>query len=79
MEHEDHGEIMLFLGKLDGKIDGINNHLETLNHRTEKSEDKIGKLEVKSAEWRASWKAVAGIAGVVTTFVYFLADKLLFK
>ena len=63
MAQEDVIEIMRALGGIEGKIDAIDAHLVTLNHRTEKSEEEIIKLKMIGAEQKGGWKVFTFLAG----------------
>lgn len=49
-EHNSQGELHLFLGRLDGKMDMILANQSGTNHRLDRHEDRIEKLESGNAQ-----------------------------
>jgi predicted nuclease with TOPRIM domain len=66
--NEEKGEIMRSLGKIEGKVDGINQRLDVSNGRTAKLEAKVDVLEafVNNLKGRMfMWSAFAGLLSVL--------------
>lgn len=70
---EAHNEIMIFLGRLDGKVDGINQRLDTVNGRLGKHDKGIESLNLTRATQAGSQKVIALIWNtLVATAVSYL-------
>lgn len=72
-----HDQIMRSLGNLEGKVDGINERLDKLNGSVARHEKSIQGLDILNAERKGAWKVTAVVAGAVSTFIYFLLNKII--
>lgn len=81
---ENHEVILLTLGRLEGKVDGINQRLDTTNGRTSKLEAKVDSLEKtreQSKGMKSSWREVLGFitgiggVGIALLSLYFSNKK----
>ena len=75
MPDVDHGEIMLFLGRLDGKLDGLIGRQDIANGRTSKLEDRVNDLESTRDKQSGGWKVGSILGAGISTFVYFILNK----
>jgi hypothetical protein len=66
MKDTEHNQIMLKLGQLDGKIDGILRRLDIANGRTEKLEGRVITLEISDGTQNVKlgmWATILGSVG----------------
>ncbi len=73
-----HNEIMRAIGRLEGKVDGINGRLDTANGRLKSHDDKIGNLETDMASIKAKATVLGGIAGITLSMIWnYVKNKLI--
>jgi len=77
MSDNAHNEIMRAIGNLEGKIDGINFRLDTLNGRVGKHDDKINIIESNQQYRRGQIVIIGAIVGGVISFVWnFISNRI---
>lgn len=76
MERDEHSDIMLLLGRLDGKLDGLIERQIQANGRTSKLEDRVDNLESTRDQQKGGLKVSGVVAGAVSTAMYFILGKI---
>lgn len=73
--NDGHQEILLAIGRLEGKVDAINRRLDITNGRVAKSEEKISTLQIDGAVGKTKIGFIGAIGGLVASAVI----KMIFK
>lgn len=69
MEGKPHDQIMFMLGQMDGKLDGINTRLDTVNGRVGKHDESIISLRAYKDEANGKIKIIGIIWGVTAAVI----------
>lgn len=67
------------IGRLEGKVDGINKRLDISNGRIAKNEEKINALESFKDNLQGRIVVVVAIVGLVVSFIGSFAKDIIFK
>lgn len=76
MAQDSHSEVMRALGRIEGRLKGIDEHLITLNHRTEKSEKRIRLVEQHQTFSKGRIATLSGIGAGLALVVDFLVRSI---
>ena len=80
MEVETHNEILRAIGKLEGKVDGINDRLDRVNGRLDKHDEELDKTGKKLAyaKGRASVSAIftSAIVSIIAGVIIYYLTKI---
>ena len=76
MDQNAHNEIMRAIGRLEGKVDGINQRLDSTNGSIKTHDDKIRSLEIDVASIKTTASILGGAAGLLITIIWsYIKDK----
>lgn len=65
------------MGRVEGKVDGILSHLEKMNGRLEKGEDRLDRLDNQMTEVKTKAAILGAAFGAAVTIAWqFLKDKI---
>ena len=76
MDSDNHNQIMLTLGKLDGKLDGVLDRLDISNGRIEKNEDRLSRVEAWQNNMKGRVTIISTGVGILVTFIVLAINKI---
>jgi len=71
------GEMRTELALVRQEMTWVREHLQRLNGRVEKSEQRLGALEMAAIEARGAWKVLVAVASLVSAAASTIVGKLL--
>lgn len=66
---ENHQEIMLAIGNLQGTVNGINDRLDKVNGRLGKHDEQIANLRIEGAVGKTKIGIIGAIGGLLASFL----------
>ena len=76
MDSDNHNQVMLTLGKLDGKLDGVLDRLDISNGRIEKNEDRLSRVEAWQNNIKGRVTIISTGVGILVTFIVLAINKI---